>query len=70
MINGETRSTGLDDSSIGEALGVSRQSAWEYSTRRVSNEISENVAESDLSEEEAMELAVEEGRAARRRRSH
>lgn len=49
---------------------MSRQSAWEYFTRRVSNEIADNVAEADLSEDDAMELAVEESQAARRSRSH
>lgn len=62
------RDAGASWAAIGEALGVSRQSAWEYFTRRVSKQIDQNVAESDLSEDEAMELAVEESRAARQRR--
>ncbi len=64
------RDAGASWAAIGEALGVSRQSAWEYFTRRLSKQIADNVAESDLSEGEAMELAVEESRVARRRRSH
>jgi len=54
--------------SIGEALGVSRQSAWEYFTRRVSTELAANVENSDLSDEEALDLAVEEVRTVRRNR--
>ncbi len=41
------RDAGASWATIGEALGVSRQSAWEYFTRRVG-------------EDEALELAVEE----------
>lgn len=63
------RDTGASWAAIGEALGVSRQSAWEYFTRRASAALAENVAKNaDLSEEEAMELAVEEVRAVRRSR--
>jgi len=62
------RDAGASWAAIGEALGVSRQSAWEYFTRRVRDDLAANVADSDLSEDEAMELAVEEVRAARRRR--
>ena len=51
-----------------EALGVSRQSAWEYFTRRVSTELAANVENSDLSEDEAMDIAVEEVRTVRRSR--
>jgi hypothetical protein len=61
------RDVGASWAEIGEALGVSRQSAWEYFTRRVS--AAANVAENtDLSEDEAMDMAVEEVRAVRRSR--
>ena len=62
------RDAGASWAAIGEALGVSRQSAWEYFTRRVSAQLAANVENSDLSEDEAMELAVEEVRAVRRSR--
>lgn len=64
------RDAGASWAAIGEALGVSRQSAWEYFTRRASAELAANVAEnSDLSEDEAMDVAVEEVRVVRRRRA-
>jgi len=62
------RHTGAAWAAIGEALGVSRQSAWEYFTRRVSTELAASVENSDLSDDEAMDLAVEEVRAVRRSR--
>ena len=66
------RDAGASWADIGEALGISRQSAWEYFTRRASVKIAEIVAaNADLSEDEAMDLAVEEVRDVRRsRRSH
>ena len=61
------RDAGASWAQVGEALGISRQSAWEYFTRRVRDELAANVeANSALSEEEAMDLAVEEVRAKRR----
>jgi len=62
------RDAGASWAAIGEALGVSRQSAWEYFTRRVSAELAANVENSDLSDDEAMDLAVEQVRAVRRNR--
>ncbi len=63
------RDAGASWAAIGEALGVSRQSAWEYFTRRASSELAASVAENaDLSDDEAMDLAVEEVRAVRRSR--
>lgn len=62
------RDAGASWAAIGEALGVSRQSAWEYFTRRVSTELAANVESSDLSDDEAMDLAVEEVRTVRRNR--
>jgi len=66
------RDAGASWADIGEALGISRQSAWEYFTRRASAKIAQNVAaNADLSEDEAMGLAVEEVPDVRRsRRSH
>ena len=63
------RAAGATWEQVGEALGVSRQSAWEYYTARTRDEIAANVAaNSDLPEDDAMNLAVEEVRAVRRRR--
>lgn len=63
------RDTGASWSDIGDALGVSRQSAWEYFTRRASAKIAENVAaNADISDDEAMDLAVEEVSDVRRSR--
>ncbi len=61
------RDAGVSWAQVGEALGISRQSAWEYFTRRAREEVAANVeANSSLSEEEAMNLAVEEVRSSRR----
>jgi hypothetical protein len=63
------REAGASWEEIGAALGMSKQSAWEYFTRRVRSELAENAATNvDLDEEEATELAVEEVRTVRRRR--
>lgn len=62
------RDAGASWAAIGEALGVSRQSAWEYFTRRLSTELAANVKTSDLSDDEAMDLAVAEVRSMRRSR--
>ncbi len=62
------RDAGASWAEIGDALGVSRQSAWEYFTRRVSTELAANVEKSELSDDEAMDLAVEEVRTVRRSR--
>ncbi len=62
------RDAGASWAAIGEALGVSRQSAWEYFTRRVRTELAANVEKSDLSDDEAMDLAIEEVRSVRRNR--
>lgn len=63
------RSAGASWEQVGEALGVSRQSAWEYYAGRTRAELAANAAaNTDLSEGHATDLAVEEVRAARRRR--
>lgn len=63
------RDAGTSWAAIGEALGVSRQSAWEYFTRRVREDLAANVARSGLTEDEAMDIVLDEVRASRRRRS-
>lgn len=65
----EARRSGATWDQIGDALGMSRQAAWEYFAKSASERLAESVApNSDLSEEEAMELAVEEVLAVRRER--
>jgi hypothetical protein len=62
------REAGASWEEIGAALGMSKQSAGEYFTRRVRSELAENAAKNvDLDDEEATELAVEEVRTVRRR---
>jgi hypothetical protein len=53
---------------IGESLGMSRQSAWEYYTRETRRVLDESAAGSDLDEDEAMRIATEEVSRVRRRR--
>jgi hypothetical protein len=63
------RDAGASWDQIGDALGVSRQSAWEYFAKRASEHlIAMTATNTDLSEEDAMSLAVEELKAVRRRR--
>jgi len=63
------RDAGASWDQIGDALGVSRQSAWEYFAKRASEHLTAITANnSDLSQEDAMSLAVEEVKAVRRRR--
>lgn len=63
------RDAGASWDQIGDALGVSRQSAWEYFAKRASEHLTAMAAtNADLSEEDAMALAVEEVKAVRRRR--
>ncbi len=48
---------------------MSRQGAWEYFAKRAHDRLAESAAANDdLSEEDAMQLAVEEVRAVRRER--
>ena len=61
------RTAGASWQQIGDALGVSRQSAWESFTDAARKSIAKNVEANDaLGEDEAMELAVEEVRSVRR----
>ena len=63
------RAVGATWEQVGEALGMSRQSAWEYYAARARDEIAANAAgNTELSEDDAMDLAIEEVRAVRRRR--
>jgi hypothetical protein len=63
------RAAGASWQQIGDALGVSRQSAWESYTADVRAVLSRNVeANASLDETAAMELAVDEVRSVRRRR--
>lgn len=64
------RASGASWEQIGKALGMSRQSAWERFAKRARDDLTATAALStDLSEEEAMAIAVEEVRAVRRRRA-
>ena len=64
------RAAGASWQQIGDALGVTRQSAWESFTAETRAALSANVdANSTLAEDDAVDLAVEEVRAARRRRA-
>lgn len=63
------RAAGASWQQIGDALGVSRQSAWESYTADVRNMLSRNVdANESLDEAGVMEVAVDEVRSVRRRR--
>jgi len=63
------REAGATWEQVGEALGISRQSAWEHYAARTRAELAANAAaNTELSEDDAMDLAVEEVRAVRRRR--
>lgn len=65
------RAAGATWEQVGDALGVSRQSAWEYFTAQIREELAENAsANAELSEVEAMQMAVDEVRSVRRRRRH
>ena len=64
------RAQGCTWDQIGESLGMSRQSAWEYYTRRTLQALDEATGASDIGEDEAMRLAVEEVGRVRRRRRH
>ena len=63
------RAPGASWQQIGDALGISRQSAWESYTAGVRTALSRNVdANESLDEAGAVELAVDEVRSVRRRR--
>ena len=61
------RTAGASWQQIGDALGVSRQSAWEAFSAATRDALAVNVhANSALAEQDALDLAVEEVRAVRR----
>lgn len=63
------RDAGATWEQVGEALGMSRQSAWEYYAARARSSLAANAAaNAKLCEDDAMDLAVGEVRAVRRRR--
>jgi hypothetical protein len=64
----EARSRGATWDQIGESLGMSRQSVWEYYTRGTRRVLDESVARTGLGEDEAMRVAIQEVSRVRRRR--
>ncbi len=63
------RADGATWEQIGEALGMTRQSAWEYFSLDARSEIARNVAKNEhLTESEAMDAAIDEVRVSRRAR--
>ncbi len=64
----DARTAGVSWDQIGESLGMTRQSAWEYFSRPVRESMASRAA-TLLNEDEAMRLAVEETRELRRRRA-
>ena len=65
----DARTAGVSWDQIGESLGMTRQSAWEYFSRSVRESMAARAAMSSLDEDEGMRLAVEETREVRRRRA-
>jgi uncharacterized NAD(P)/FAD-binding protein YdhS len=63
----DARAAGMSWDQIGESLGMTRQSAWEYFSRSARESIAVRAASSSLDEGEAMRLAVEETREVRSR---
>ena len=62
------RSSGASWQQIGDALGVTRQSAWESFTAETRAVLASNAeANSELAEADALDLAVDQVRAVRRR---
>jgi len=62
------RERGVSWAAIGEALGMTKQAAWEYYNADIREILDRAAAASDLTDDEAMTLAVEEVRAVRRER--
>ena len=65
----DARTAGVSWDQIGESLGMTRQSAWEYFSRPVRESMASRSASSQLDDDEAMQLAVDETREVRRRRA-
>ncbi|MGH8906592.1 MAG: hypothetical protein ACRD0K_08755 [Egibacteraceae bacterium] len=62
------RQRGASWAAIGEALGMSRQAAWEYYNADLRRQLEQARQRSGLTEDEAQALAYEERAAVRRRR--
>jgi len=62
------RNDGASWSEIGDALGVSRQSAWQLYSQDLRAMLDRAAERSGLSEDDAMTLAIQEIEAARRER--
>ena len=63
----EARSAGASWKQVGEVLGMTEQSAWEYFTRSARAAIAGAAEENEaLGEDDAVDLSVEEVRAVRR----
>ena len=63
----EARSAGASWKQVGEVLGMTEQSVWEYFTRSARAAIAGTAEENEaLGEDNAVELSVEEVRAVRR----
>ena len=63
------RDAGATWEQVGAALGMSRQAAWEYYSRSVRAKLTDSAVEvAEMSDDVAMDLSVEEVRAARRDR--
>jgi len=66
----DARNNGATWEQVAQALGMTKQSAWEFFTERFRIELSHRVKQNtDLSEDAAMQLAVEETKIVRRRRT-
>jgi hypothetical protein len=65
----KARTAGASWERIADALGTSRQAAWEYYTIRFRGEFAENAAKNArVTSAEALDLSVDESRAVRNRR--
>jgi uncharacterized NAD(P)/FAD-binding protein YdhS len=63
------RAAGATWDQIGDALGMTRQSAWEYFSRNTRANLARNAQRNtELGEDQAEQLAVDEAKAARRQR--
>ena len=63
------RAAGASWQQVGDALGISRQSAWESFTADAKQALASNVdLNASLTDSDAMDMAVDEVRAVRRRR--
>jgi hypothetical protein len=63
------REAGATWEQVGAALGMSRQAVWEHYSRSVRAKLADSAVEAaEMSDDEAMDLSVDEVRAARRDR--